>query len=348
MAHYSQNPLLYAYYDDPEGENEISSIALQLAAASAASAGHRQGGATQTQPQSYPGQPSSTHHPHHHPPPTPTHNSHHPAMLSAIVSTPGLPAGFYHHPAPPSLNSDLASAIVAAEYQRQRAAEASSAAQFAAARMNGMQPYILGFSNYGNHTPAPAPTAHLPAYHQPPHQHQHQHQHQQHLADLGAYSGIGAMVVGGMSPLSPESSSHSNVAHSATSVVHASSPPAPPSFTRTAIPVTAPLLSTTAVVAASEPIAIADAAAVGGTTVPVSDPSTTNNAKGDKSGSTPPPRVRRSRPELPTPEWFSASIPLGVDEDKYYLSELQCVLRSEFVEVFGTAEVRFVFFQHFT
>ena len=45
------------------------------------------------------------------------------------------------------------------------------------------------------------------------------------------------------------------------------------------------------------------------------------------------------RPEMPPPKWYSASVPLGVDDDRYYLSELHCLLRSEFIEVFGTTEV---------
>ena len=55
-----------------------------------------------------------------------------------------------------------------------------------------------------------------------------------------------------------------------------------------------------------------------------------------------PPRMpifSNGRPELPPPRWYDASAPLGVAEDKFYLSELQCVLRSEFVEAFGTTQV---------
>lgn len=45
------------------------------------------------------------------------------------------------------------------------------------------------------------------------------------------------------------------------------------------------------------------------------------------------------RPELPPPKWYASVVPLGLDDDKHYLSELQCVLRHEFVEVFGTSQV---------
>jgi len=45
------------------------------------------------------------------------------------------------------------------------------------------------------------------------------------------------------------------------------------------------------------------------------------------------------RPEMPPPEWYTSSMPLGLEEDKFYLSELQCLLRDNFVEVFGTSEV---------
>lgn len=48
------------------------------------------------------------------------------------------------------------------------------------------------------------------------------------------------------------------------------------------------------------------------------------------------------RPEMPPPRWYNAVVPLGVDEDKYWLSELHTLLRKEFVEVFGTTQVCFV------
>jgi hypothetical protein len=46
------------------------------------------------------------------------------------------------------------------------------------------------------------------------------------------------------------------------------------------------------------------------------------------------------RPEMPPPQWYASSLPLGLPEDRFYLSELQCLLRSDFIEVFGTTEVR--------
>ena len=42
------------------------------------------------------------------------------------------------------------------------------------------------------------------------------------------------------------------------------------------------------------------------------------------------------KPELPPPKFYASVVPLGVEDDKHYLSELQCVLRKEFVEAFGT------------
>lgn len=53
------------------------------------------------------------------------------------------------------------------------------------------------------------------------------------------------------------------------------------------------------------------------------------------------PIFSNGRPELPPPRWYDASVPLGVSEDRFYLSEMQCVLRSEFVEAFGTTHVSF-------
>lgn len=51
------------------------------------------------------------------------------------------------------------------------------------------------------------------------------------------------------------------------------------------------------------------------------------------------PVFSNTRPELPPPKWYASVVPLGLDDDKHYLSELQCVLRHEFVEVFGTSQV---------
>eukprot|EP00985_Skeletonema_marinoi_P032360 scaffold39117_cov148-Skeletonema_marinoi.AAC.6 len=45
------------------------------------------------------------------------------------------------------------------------------------------------------------------------------------------------------------------------------------------------------------------------------------------------------RPEMPPPKWYASSMPLGTADDKFYLSELQCLLREDFVEVFGTTEM---------
>lgn len=327
MAHPYHNPR--RYFDDPEDENEVS-LAFQLAAASAAGQRHGRPGAPSQASghhdhpspldigQPYPGHPPPQL--HHRPlPPHPHHN--HPAMFSNVASTPGLTPGFFHTP---SINSGLASAIVAAEYQRQQ----REASQLAAARMNGMQPYILGFPQYAHHAPA-APAPHPPS---PYLQHQHPHQ-QPPPPQLGAFSGMGAMV-GEASPLSPELPA---VAHSAASAQEVLSLATPSSAAIPANPVTASL-------AAAEPTPPAGAAE-GRTAVTASTPNlTTTNAKSDSFSSPARGRSIAPRPLLPTPKWFGASTPLGVYEDKFYLSELQCVLRSEFVEVFGTTQVRlFVF-----
>lgn len=49
------------------------------------------------------------------------------------------------------------------------------------------------------------------------------------------------------------------------------------------------------------------------------------------------------RPEMPPPEWYASCMSLGLADDRFYLSELQCLLRDEFVEVFGTTEVSVYF-----
>ena len=41
---------------------------------------------------------------------------------------------------------------------------------------------------------------------------------------------------------------------------------------------------------------------------------------------------------LPPPKWYASSAPLGLPDDNYWLSELQCYLRSCFAEVFGATE----------
>jgi hypothetical protein len=41
---------------------------------------------------------------------------------------------------------------------------------------------------------------------------------------------------------------------------------------------------------------------------------------------------------MPPPKWYASSAPLGLMEDKYWLSELQCYLRSSFAEVFGATD----------
>jgi len=71
-----------------------------------------------------------------------------------------------------------------------------------------------------------------------------------------------------------------------------------------------------------------------------------NNININTNNNVPPaprmPIFSNGRPELPPPRWYDASVPLGVSDDKYYLSELQCVLRQEFVETFGTTQTDIV------
>ena len=43
-------------------------------------------------------------------------------------------------------------------------------------------------------------------------------------------------------------------------------------------------------------------------------------------------------PQLPVVKWYPGSVPLGLEEDKFWLSELQCYLRSNFAEVFAATE----------
>lgn len=53
--------------------------------------------------------------------------------------------------------------------------------------------------------------------------------------------------------------------------------------------------------------------------------------------SSPPPQPQEEAPG-PPPEWCNGHAALGLDEDKYWLSELQCFLRSQFAEAFGASE----------
>lgn len=49
-----------------------------------------------------------------------------------------------------------------------------------------------------------------------------------------------------------------------------------------------------------------------------------------------------SKPDITTQKSRvdDAHVMLGVEEDKYYLSDLQCILRGEFIEAFGCGKVR--------
>jgi len=39
-----------------------------------------------------------------------------------------------------------------------------------------------------------------------------------------------------------------------------------------------------------------------------------------------------------TDQWYTGSVPLGLDDDKYWLSELQVYLRGNFAEAFAATE----------
>lgn len=45
-----------------------------------------------------------------------------------------------------------------------------------------------------------------------------------------------------------------------------------------------------------------------------------------------------SIPGQPDQKWYSGCVPLGIEDDKYWLSELQVYLRSDFAEAFGATE----------
>ncbi len=49
-------------------------------------------------------------------------------------------------------------------------------------------------------------------------------------------------------------------------------------------------------------------------------------------------KKKEEGPHEPEIKWFPGSVPLGLEEDKYWLSELQCYLRSNFAEVFAATE----------
>ena len=70
--------------------------------------------------------------------------------------------------------------------------------------------------------------------------------------------------------------------------------------------------------------------------------STITTSTGNNTTPVIPPRIpifSNGRPKLPPPRWYDASMPLGMNEDKYYLSKLQCVLMSEFRGAFGTTQM---------
>lgn len=179
--------------------------------------------------------------------------------------------------------------------------EASAAAHVFAAHANGMQPFLLGFSNsYGQHLPPSHPT--LP------------YDLQQQLPQG--------------SPSTPQSASP-EVFSGRAEMVGATAPPC-----------TSPQFSSPG---SCSPMVATRSSSPDNTESP-SPSSTPNfimrNPGADNAIVAPRlPVFSNGRPELPPPKWYDASVPLGVNEDKHYLSELQCVLRSEFVEAFGTTQV---------
>ena len=48
--------------------------------------------------------------------------------------------------------------------------------------------------------------------------------------------------------------------------------------------------------------------------------------------------VKEGAPAMPPPKWYAGHVALGLDEDKFWLSELQVYLRSNFAEAFGATE----------
>jgi len=183
--------------------------------------------------------------------------------------------------------------------------EASAAAHVFAAHANGMQPFLLGFSNsYGQHLPLSRPTLPYDLQQRSPSTPKSESQE----VFSGRAEMVGATAPPGTSPqFSSPGSCSPMVATGGSSPDNTESPP--PSSTSNFI---------------------------------MRNPGADNAIVAPRL-----PVFSNGRPELPPPKWYDASVPLGVDEDKHYLSELQCVLRSEFVEAFGTTQVscsrRFVF-----
>jgi len=65
-------------------------------------------------------------------------------------------------------------------------------------------------------------------------------------------------------------------------------------------------------------------------------PRTTSTKKGKKSKKEP--HETTELEDLKIEKWYSGCVPLGLDDDKYWLSELQVYLRANFAEAFGATE----------
>ncbi|KAL7541061.1 hypothetical protein ACHAXR_010607 [Thalassiosira sp. AJA248-18] len=238
------------------------------------------------------------------PPPSPAVAAAAAQAAAAAAQSPAAAAGFAFHPS--AFNSGLAAAIAAAEFQKQREA-AAAAHVFAVAHANGIQqPFLAGFPGAGG-----APTHQGFGGHHPGLARMMNPQQQQagapHPGQVQAFLAARGGAQQGTGVLSPPSQTPPAAASASASSSIVGPPSASPSFS-----------------------SIANAA------------TTSTNGSTNAAGPLQPrlPIFSNGRPELPPPRWYDASIQLGVIEDKYYLSELQCVLRSEFVEFFGTTQVR--------
>ena len=234
---------------------------------------------------------------------------HHPPPL---VGPPGgLPLLAHHQPMPgffqpaAAFGGNLAAAIAAAEYQ-QRADAAAAAQVFAAAQAHvnagmGHQPFLQGFPGFMPQSP------------------------------MGGAAFMGGMGLGGLGgggvPPPPPSSSQSPIPNNNSPVKAAGTT----NNNEDGVPAASPKRIRPEDASTNLPDVVHTATAGDGT-----------GGCGDgSSGPLSPklPMFSNGRPELPPPKWYDSDVPLGVAEDRYYLSELQCVLRSEFVEAFGTTQV---------
>jgi hypothetical protein len=66
-----------------------------------------------------------------------------------------------------------------------------------------------------------------------------------------------------------------------------------------------------------------------------STPIRPSSAEKEKSGIS---KLERDDDDGDSQKWFSGCVPLGLEDDKYWLSELQVYLRANFAEAFGATE----------